>query len=282
MQWITSLVMGSVIYFGYKTFLSGMNPYLMPVWGLIILSLLVVNILLIKKAINKLYASLIFLAVGLILPLIYIGLLINALDRPIQSRHYSQDNTPKNPAEKFAFVDPVSMANSPERAAGIDQKQTKDCIRGQAEPVIQKEDYPNTTFVLQPDSISAIETVVFNNGDRLIIRNWGCEYYVLTFRFETSKFQQDTANLEYWFKAARQLMTGMLSGLNMTIDFKRGIMFLGNYIEKDKENDYKNLKLGDEIDFDGNEIRNFVRVDRIEKMTGEKYAVTLSFVLGPL
>ena len=135
---------------------------------------------------------------------------------------------------------------------------------------------------MQPDSITAIETVTFDNGDKLFIKNWGCEYYVLTFRFETTKYQQDTTNFEYWFKAAKGLMTGILSALDAPIDIKKGLVFLDSYILRDEKNKYKDLKLGDEIVFDGSEMRSFVTVDRIEKMTYKKFAVTISFAIGPL
>jgi len=160
--------------------------------------------------------------------------------------------------------------------------QNNDCIRGQAEPLIQKEDFPNATFVLQTDSITAIETVTFDNGDKLIIRSWGCEYYVLTFRYETTKFQQDTTNLEYWFWSVCKLMTGILGGLDAPIDIKRGLFFLDSYILRDKKNNYRNLNLGEEIYFDGSDIRSFITVDSIEKITETKNAVTISFAIGPL
>ena len=130
---------------------------------------------------------------------------------------------------------------------------------------------------MQPDSLSGIETVNFENGDKLIIKNWGCEYYVLTFRFETSRFQQDTTDLKYWFKTATGLVTEIFDGVDSPIDIKKGITQLTNHIDSDK-----NLKLGDEIDFGGNEIREFVSVDRIEKLTDKKYAVEISFATGSL
>lgn len=158
---------------------------------------------------------------------------------------------------------------------------TFDCVRGQAEPIIKKEYFPNTTFTLQPDSLTAIEIVQFDNGDRLTIKNWGCEYYVLTFNFETSRFQGDTADLKYWYQATMQLMTNMLSSIDAPIDIKRGLVFLESYYLRDNKNNFKNLKLGDEIDFDGNEIRSYVTLDRIEKINN-KFGVTVSFAIGPL
>ena len=46
-----------------------------------------------------------------------------------------------------------------------------DCVRGAAEPIIIKSVFPNTDFKLLPDKITGIETVVFDNNDRLIIKN---------------------------------------------------------------------------------------------------------------
>ena len=184
--------------------------------------------------------------------------------------------------DKVVSADSISVTKTQVIENENKPEQDNDCVRGQAEPVIQKADYPNTTFVLQPDSITAIETVTFDNGDKLVIRNWGCEYYVLTFRFETSKYQNDTTDLAFWFRTADNLMNSMLGGLDAPIDIKRGLVFLDSYILRDAKNKFKNLKLGDEIDFDGSEIRSFVTVDRIEKMTDKKFAVTVSFATGPL
>lgn len=163
-----------------------------------------------------------------------------------------------------------------------EEEQNNECVRGQAVPIIQKEDYPNTTFVLQPDSITAIETVNFDNGEKLIIRNWGCEYYVLTFRFETSKYQEDITNLVFWFRAAHGLMTNMLGALDEPIGIKKGLVYLENYILNDEKNSFRNLHLGEEIDFGGDDLRSFLSVDSIEKMEDKKFGVTISFSTGPL
>jgi hypothetical protein len=162
------------------------------------------------------------------------------------------------------------------------QIQNEKCARGKAEPIINKTVYPKTTFVLQPDSLSGIETVTFDNGDKLTIKNWGCEYYVLTFRFETSRFQRDTTDLKFWFKTATGLVTEIFNGVDSPIDIKKGITQLANHIDSDQPTNFRNLKLGDEIDFGGNEIREFVSVDRIEKLTDKKYVVEISFATGPL
>lgn len=153
-----------------------------------------------------------------------------------------------------------------------------DCTRGAAEPIIKKTVYPQTTFVLQPDSLTGIETVSFEDGDNLTIKNWGCEYYVLTFRFESSRLKADTTSLKYWYVSAYKIMTEMKQGIDAPIDIEKGLQALNNYISKN----VFDLKLQTEIDFGGDEIRSYVSVDRVEKITDKKYAVEISFVTGPL
>jgi hypothetical protein len=195
----------------------------------------------------------------------------------------------KTSTDKKASNKPISATvdtlSQPDKTLSKNDQSNTDCVRGAAEPIIDKKVYPKTKFVLQPDSLTGIETVSFDNGDKLIIKNWGCEYYVLTFRFETSRFKQDTTNLEYWFRCAKRLVTEMFGGINAMdnpIDIKMGVNYLSSYIDRDKKNNYKNLKIGEEIDFGDSEIRNFVTVDRIEKLTDKKYAIEISFTTGPL
>ena len=152
-----------------------------------------------------------------------------------------------------------------------------DCARGAAEPIFKKAAYPQTTFVLQPDSLTGIETVTFDNGDKLTIKNWGCEYYVLTFRFETSRFRQDTTNLYFWFKSAASLTREVLDGMEAPIDIQKGLDKIVALVDSNGT-----LKLRDEIDFGAGDIRSFVSVDRVEKVTDKKYAVEISFATGPL
>lgn len=156
------------------------------------------------------------------------------------------------------------------------------CIRGKAAPIIKKSVSMKTTFQLQPDSLTAIETVYFINGDKLIIRNWGCEYYILTFRFETARFQSNPKDLQFWFKRAVLLVSELDKSLDAPIDVMMGINKLKKYIDGDQPNNYQNLKLGRQIDFGGNEIRNFVTIDKIEKLTDKKFAVEISLATGPL
>ncbi len=159
------------------------------------------------------------------------------------------------------------------------QNQRNNCIRGKAEPIVKKSIFPKSNFQLQADSLTAIETVDFKNGDKLTIRNWGCEYYCLTFKFETSRFQKDTTNLEFWFKVSSKLMAEVLEGIDAPVDLKRGIASFDDYIGKDKKNNYRNLEPGKEIYFGLREPKEFVTFDRIQKLSDKKFLVTLTFAV---
>jgi hypothetical protein len=132
------------------------------------------------------------------------------------------------------------------------EKTNQDCTRGVAQPIISKKVYPNTTFKLNKDKLTSVETVIFKNGDKLIIKNEGCEYYVLKFRFETSRFQESTSDLAFWFKKSALLTSELYNGIIEANFIKRGIDKL---ILKTESN--QNLKLGEEIDFGSDEMREF-------------------------
>jgi hypothetical protein len=180
--------------------------------------------------------------------------------------------------DKSASVESTTSSNDKTNKTLTAQDQRNDCVRGQAESVIKKEYYPNTTFVLQPDSLTAIETITFVNGDKLTIRNWGCEFYVLTFRFETSRFKADTTAMKYWYVTAHKMMTEEKHAIDAPIDIEKGLGALNEHISKN----VLALKLQTEIDFGGEEIREFVIVEQIEKITNKKYALSISFATGPL
>jgi len=159
-----------------------------------------------------------------------------------------------------------------------------DCVRGQAEPIVNKKVYPITTFELQSDKLTAYETVTFDNKDKLIIHNWGCEYFVLTFRFETSKFQEDVKNLPFWYQKAHLLMTEIKKGLDTPFITTKELATFKTFTEEKIKTNPESFKLEEEIDCDGDEseIRDFITVDKIEKLTDKKFAIEISFSIGPL
>jgi|TARA_B110000093_G_scaffold92706_1_gene100195 hypothetical protein len=153
-----------------------------------------------------------------------------------------------------------------------------DCVRGQAEPIVIKDIYPNTTFTLQPDSLTAIETIELDNGEKVIIKNWGCEYYILSFQFETSKYNTDTTAMKYWYVNSYKLMDEIKEGIDAPIDIEKGLQAFNDHISRN----VFDLELETEIDYGENEIRNFVSLDNISKIENNRFAVTISFAVGPL
>ncbi len=154
-----------------------------------------------------------------------------------------------------------------------------DCIRGQAESVTKKTVYPNAIFKLNQDNHTGTETIDLKNGDKLIINNWGCEYYVLTFRFETERFNADTTNTVYWLNKANILMTEIEKGLDAPLDIKGGIDAIPIYLSS---LDSRSYDLGEEIVYDDDVIRDFVTFDRIQKLNDRRFAIEISFATGPL
>ncbi|MBP6732740.1 MAG: hypothetical protein KA149_11815 [Chitinophagales bacterium] len=204
-----------------------------------------------------------------IIPLILLLAGCNQAAKPANSKQPVQI---EDTADFSGITTPLPIADS------LPEQDIFNCVRGQAEPIVDTQDYPNTFFKFL-DTISATETVYFDNGDKLIITNTGCEYYVLRFRFETSKFTSDTTNLGYWYDAASSLVTSMLGGLDAPIDIKRGLVYLSSYCGRDRKNNYRNLKLNDEIAYENNCV---VTLEQIEKISDTRYAVVISFYTGPL
>jgi hypothetical protein len=149
------------------------------------------------------------------------------------------------------------------------------CAREAAIPIIRRTVFSRTTFSLNEDQLTGIETVDFENGDKLIIKSLGCEYYVLTFRIETSRFQGDTTNVLLWLKNVHHLLTEIKTGINAD-QITEGIEGIGKFLEK-----AKHLELGEEIIFSDGEIRDYATVDRVEKINEHNYAIEISFLNGP-
>jgi hypothetical protein len=156
------------------------------------------------------------------------------------------------------------------------------CVRGAAEPVVKKNMFSKSTFQLQPDKLTGIETVELDNGDKLIIKNWGCEYYSLTFRFETSRFQNEPGNVGFWYKRAVTLMNEIAKGIESPLQLEKATEVIVERIEQDVPNGYKNLKYEDEIDITNDGIREFVNIEGVEQLSDKKFAIKITITRGPL
>ena len=152
--------------------------------------------------------------------------------------------------------------NKSDDAKKIDSPQTEDCTRAVPESIVKKSVFPQTTFDLSEDKRTGTETVTFSDGDKLIITNTGCEYYYLSFRFETKRFSARTTDTKYWFKRAVELIEKTESGINdAPIQMKKAAAALKSHLKRTKKPQF-----GEEIDYGGNDIRTFVTVKKIQKL----------------
>jgi hypothetical protein len=77
------------------------------------------------------------------------------------------------------------------------------------------------------------EKVELPTGDRLLIINWGCESYNLTFRFETSRFGTDTSKIKQWYSILTQLLYVIEPAIDSPVGILRGINEIHNYLKQD-------------------------------------------------
>lgn len=151
------------------------------------------------------------------------------------------------------------------------------CARGAAESVVKEDYFQNATFKLNDDKRTGIETMDLKNGDKLMIRNGGCEYYVLTFRFETERFKADTTDLKYWMEKAAVLMHEIEGGLDTPLDITGGVVAMENLLREDKE-----YLPGQEIVSRPGDMRSFTTFERVQRISDKKFAIEISFGTGPL
>ncbi len=122
--------------------------------------------------------------------------------------------------------------------------QEMNCVRGEPKPVFStKNTSVKTKTFMVVSSHEANEQVLFKSGDSLTIRNWGCEYFILTFRYESKNFSP-TANP---FLLASQALRNLVAMKAKTVfGFSKAVKSLTNRIKEDEE-----LKLEEEYSVEG-------------------------------
>jgi hypothetical protein len=181
----------------------------------------------------------------------------------------------------IAFINLTLKNTEPIRAATT---QYNNCTRSTPIPIVKRSIFPNTKFVLRKidnygqDNPKGIETVIFNNGDRLDITNSGCEMFALNFRFETSQIDaKKMKDKKYLYNRSAWLMGQILPGIKASLDLKGGITALKNYAAKQIS-----PEIGKEIDYGDPEIRSVVKLSEIKQLPNNKVAVAILFYYGPL
>jgi len=170
----------------------------------------------------------------------------------------------------------INSTESPIDSTVQETTESYDCPRGQAESVVKKAVYPHSIFKLNDDNRTGTETVTLDNDDQLIIKSGGCEYYLLTFRFETTRFNGDTTDITFWLDKAVILMNEIEKGIDVPIDISGGSA-AASKLAKEK----RNYLLGEEIVYKEGSVRGFVTFDRIQKIDDARFAIEISYASGP-
>ena len=161
-----------------------------------------------------------------------------------------------------------------------DEWQWEDCVRGEPEPICKKSSFKNHSFRVDSTSSSTHighEKATLKNGDILEITNAGCEYYVLEFKFTTSRFAGDTTDFVYWCDAAIQLMKSIQENIEVSFTLEDSYPVLEKFFLESES-----PELGEQKQFNDSEIGNYISLDRIEQLSKKKYAVTIRYAAGPL
>jgi hypothetical protein len=160
----------------------------------------------------------------------------------------------------------------------------EECIRGEPEPLFNQQS-PNVkqhTFTLK-SSHEADEEVLFKSGDVLKIKNWGCEYFVNTFHYESKSIQGSNSDVSYWFReSANALKKVSESNPNVMFDFQKAAMTLESKIKEGSELSFDHLPFP--VDGDGVEFLQTQVVVKNGGLLKEKKVGFVDFELmkGPL
>jgi len=187
----------------------------------------------------------------------------------------AKKNEPVKKAQPKTAIAPAAKVN----VAATD---TDECPRGIAEPVVNKSVFPDAQFALQPDHRTGIETLTLKDGDKLILKQSGCEYYTLSLTFETSRFAADTADVAYWGDKALLLMRQVAKGIDVPLQVDTALNKLALRLEKDKLGNGIKLAVGEEIDFGGPDPRQYLIIDRVTRLANQRYAIEVSLSYGPI
>lgn len=155
--------------------------------------------------------------------------------------------------------------------------QDDDCVRGLPEPVLKKAVFPAAKFQLNKARREGTETAQLRNGTRLTIRNRGCEYYTLTFRFEGQLTAAAPANTRAWYWQAAALLRQTAPGLDAAIHPLKAAAALARAADAKA-----GPALNRELHYDGEDIRETVTLEKARQTGPNGYSLEFTVSLGPL
>ncbi len=121
------------------------------------------------------------------------------------------------------------------------------------------------------------EKIVLPTGDRLLIINWGCTTFNLTFRFETSRFGTDTSKIKFWYGTLAQLL-GLIEPVikSPVINIRQGINEIHSYLEQDSLPIAYNIPLN----FNNDSIDTEIVFERAKVLADTAVRLDITFSVG--
>jgi hypothetical protein len=120
---------------------------------------------------------------------------------------------------------------SAEKMTTEGKKETCDCFISVPQQVINASVLPGVEY--KQVDLTGYEKLDLPTGDRLLIINWGCESYHLSFRFETSRFGTDTSKVKQWYSILTQLLYEVEPAINSPVKIQQGIDEIQLYLKQD-------------------------------------------------
>lgn len=111
------------------------------------------------------------------------------------------------------------------------QVEPSGCLKGIPQRVIDASVLPGAEY--KQVDLMGYEKIELPTGDRLLIINWGCESYNLSFRFETSRFGTDTSKVRQWYSILTQLLYVIEPAIDAPVKIQQGIDGIHGYLKQD-------------------------------------------------
>jgi hypothetical protein len=150
---------------------------------------------------------------------------------------YSCKETNKMAADNdVTVIDPireqaVETRSRPDNIAGTDKDKSNGCLNSIPQRVIDTSVLPGAEY--KQVDLMGYEKIELPTGDKLLIINWGCESYNLTFRFETSRFGTDTSMIKQWYSILTQLLYVIEPAIDSPVKIRHGIDGIHQYLKQD-------------------------------------------------
>jgi hypothetical protein len=117
------------------------------------------------------------------------------------------------------------------KAVSEEKAEISDCFNKVPQRVINTSVLPGVEY--NQVDLMGYEKLYLPTGDHLLIINWGCESYHLTFRFETSRFGTDTSKVKQWYSILTQLLYVIEPAIDAPVKIQKGIDEIQNYLKQD-------------------------------------------------